>query len=363
MRYLQDTRECEWIESKEYQPDAAYGICKGIVTIKPKLDINPILLSRQGEVDISPTGTWETYIMKPEIDLIKHIEAMGKHVTVLAGDSKIPSSFIHFPGASDIVEKKFFEIDLSEYDLCMFLDAATPEQISRIKTPLFPLSLRSVVIDHHETNQGYGDVNLILSDYPATGQVVFELFVEWGIEITPKIADCLFVAIYFDTLGFQTPLTSVKTFEAAASLKRISSNTSELISRTQNTNTPGFIAFQALALSSIKSFCDGKLAIACISADDIRTKNIPFEEIKAGMISPIMRTVAEWKIVAAIIEVEPKKLRMSFRSKDMIEYDVTKLAQLFGGGGHKEAAGATSELGLDDAIKLIVSKARELYNL
>lgn len=291
------------------------------------------------------------------------LEKMGKEVTVLAGDSTTPKAFMHFPGAQNIVRRKFFEEDLSKYDLCILLDAATPANVSRLNTPSFPLPIKSIVIDHHETNDGYGDINLIVPDYPATGQLLYDIFNEWGIEIDSDVADNLFIAIYSDTIGFQTPFTTAKTFQVAAELAKKSRGISALISKTENTNSPQFMYFQAMALGSIKTFLNGEIAIASVSAQELIDKHIPIEEAKAGMISPLMRTVEDWKIVVAIIEATPGKLRMSFRSRDMNKYDVTKLAGIFNGGGHKEAAGATADMSIIDAIKIVVEKCEELYNL
>jgi hypothetical protein len=67
---LIDTRNCEWVHSKEYVENAVYGYCKGIVTINDDVQISPILLKRQNCVDLSPTGTWPTYLTKQQLDFI-----------------------------------------------------------------------------------------------------------------------------------------------------------------------------------------------------------------------------------------------------------------------------------------------------
>ena len=76
-----------------------------------------------------------------------------------------------------------------------------------------------------------------------------------------------------------------------------------------------------------------------------------------------MNTVAEWKVTASLVELTPGKIKCSFRTKDAVNFSVGDLSTALGGGGHKAAAGATITASLEDAKKLIVSKAKELYNL
>lgn len=291
------------------------------------------------------------------------LEQMGKKVTVIKGDSEIPQAFMHFPGAGEIVQKNFFEVDLKEFDLFIIVDSASPEQVSRFKPMNFPLPIRTIVIDHHRTNAGFADVNLIEPDYPATGQILFELLSLLNVELTKDIASNLFIALYTDSGGLKYESTTPKTFIIGSKLAEIVPDFSSLVSRMENSRSPSEIRMQGLALSSIETFLNGKLALSLVSADMIKEKNIPVKYARAGEVSPILNSVSDWEISGVLLAVDQNKVRASFRTHGQNNYDVSKLAAAFGGGGHRCAAGATLIMPLEEAKKLVVSKAKELYDL
>jgi phosphoesterase RecJ-like protein len=289
------------------------------------------------------------------------LEQMGKKATVIKGDSDIPKAFMHFPGADQIVEKNLGEVDLKDFDLFIALDSGSASQISRIKTPSFPFPIRSIVIDHHASNHGFADINLIEDRYPATAQVVFDLLSVWKFPMTADIARNLFMGIYSDTGGFKYANTSSRTFSIAAELTKIAPDFVSMISKMDNSNEPTFIAFEGMALNSIETFCNDTIAIAKVSYSMIKEKSIPLCDIRPGAIVPVLRSVARWNIVATMTEVEPNNIRLNLRSKDSDKYDVSKLAAALGGGGHKAASGATMSMPLAEAVALVVAKAKELY--
>jgi len=292
------------------------------------------------------------------------LQAMGKKVTVIQGDSDIPEAFMHFPGATEIIDKNFFEINATDYDLFIVLDAGSVEQISKLGVFPIPFPIPTIVIDHHASNKGYASlINLVESSYPATAQVLFDLFTVWNVIMTPDIAANLFMGIYTDTGGFKYPGTTSRTLTIASSLISYVPNFSLLISRMENSNTPEDIAFRALALSSIETFFNGKLALAVVSFEKLVEKNIPVGHAHANAVSPALRSVGQWLITGTLIEVAPGLIKLSFRSKDGEQFDVSKLTVTLGGGGHKAAAGASMKTSLQEAKDLVVSKAKELYNL
>jgi phosphoesterase RecJ-like protein len=291
------------------------------------------------------------------------LEGMGKKVTIVSSDSDIPKGFLHFPGASNIIQKSFFDLDLKDFDLFLIQDSGSINMISKFKPISFPLPIRTIVIDHHPSNPGYADINLVEPNYPAVAQILFDLFSLWGVEITKDIAANLFIGIYADTGGFRYEGTTRRTFLVAGELTKIATNFPELISKMENSNEPGDIAFEGLALSSVEIFLNGKLGLSAVSNSQLREKGINQISFRADMISAVLRSVAEWYVSGTLIEIEPNKVKASFRSKDGNKYDVSKLAVVLGGGGHKGAAGTTIDMPLAEAKALVVSKAKELYNL
>src|SRR3989344_6216820 len=178
------------------------------------------------------------------------LEQMGKKVTLIQGDSDIPKGFLHFPGVLTITQKKFSEIDHSEFELFVSIDSGSLNMISQEKPPTLPLPIRTIVIDHHSTNQNYGDLNLVDTSSPAAAFIMFQLFKLWNITITHDIAINLFMGIYTDTGGFRYSPTDYRVIEAAAELARIAPDYIETIFTMENSQSKEALYFQALALSS-----------------------------------------------------------------------------------------------------------------
>ncbi len=291
------------------------------------------------------------------------IESFGKRVTVIKGDSDIPEAFLHFPGAIDIVKKNFFEVDFKDFDLFISVDTASPNQISKLKPVIFPLPIKSIVIDHHPSNIGYADINLIVPESPATDQIIYLLAKEWDVNITSDMAANMFIGLYADTGGLKYQNTSLKSYEIMTDLVRLYPEFSKIILRMENSESPKALAFYGMALDAIEVFLGDKVALSAVSSIQLATRDIKEEDISSSFISSMMTNVSSWKITASLVEIVPGKTRCSFRTNDPEHYPVTILAGALGGGGHKAAAGATIDTGVEEAKKLIVSKAKELYNL
>ncbi len=309
------------------------------------------------------------------------LEGMGKKATVIKGDSDIPQAFMHFPGAKDIVQKNFFEIDLKEFDLFIVLDGASLGMISHKGEVAFPSTLTVVVIDHHFTNAGFGKISLLEPSYPANCQIVFDLLKEWGVTMTPEIASNVFMGMYTDTGAFKFTGVNAHTFDVARQLVPYIPDLPRLISDMENFNTPGFMVFEGIALSNIKTFLGGKMVMAAVPNEAILSKKcvvgdvtiaetadelcirLSAEDIRPSEVSSFLRTVPDWQIAVCAVETSPGSTRFSFRSGSKNIYDVSKLAASLGGGGHKFAAGLTLDMPIDQAVSAVVAKARELYNL
>ncbi len=290
------------------------------------------------------------------------VEQLGKKATVFRGDSEIPAAFMHFPGATDIVSNNFWEMDLSQFDLFIIVDSAV-DGVSRIKPAVIPESMRVVNIDHHATNKGDGQISLVDTTYPAAAELLFDLFSCMGITITPEIALNLFMGIYSDTGGFKYEKTNSRTFMAAAELTRIAPSFFKAVALMENSSTLGDLQYRGAALSSISTFCDGKVILSLIPYSLLEEKKIPSVSVSAGYISSILRSAGQFDIVGVLAEAKPGQLRLSFRTRDADLYDVSKLAASLGGGGHRAAAGAVLAMSLEDGTKLVLEKMRELFNL
>jgi phosphoesterase RecJ-like protein len=282
------------------------------------------------------------------------LENMGKKVTLIAGDSTIKEAFSLFPGVETIVPMSFSQVNISNFDLFIIQDSASLDRISALVPPVFPPSLMTVNIDHHRTNPEFGTINLVEASYPATAAILYDLFTCWNIALTPPIATNLLIGIYTDTGGFKHPGTTVETFAIAAELIKLAPDFWKIMAKMDTSGSRDQIIYQGMALNSIETYCNDHVVIAAVSYDMLAAKKLDVDKISVNSISTLMKSVQGWRIAVSMVEKEPGKIKMSFRSQDGEKYDVAMIAASFGGGGHKAAAGATLTGTLAEAKKIVV---------
>lgn len=324
------------------------------------------------------------------------LESMGKKVTVIAGDSKTPEAFMHFPGARDIVVQNYFETNLADFDTFLSLDSGSPSMVSRKAPVTFPPesnpSLKTIVIDHHASNAGYADINLIATQYIATTEILFDLFQEWGLfgasgsgapsdPFTKEIATDLYVGLFTDSGGFRYEKVTDHSFYMAATLYECNPEIISVITTLENSSSKGFVDYMGLALSQKKVFSAGDAAldgangagghkkekgsfvISYMSHEDIGRLGLVSDDWNGGPVCNMLRSVVGWNVVAMVIEEAPGEVKISFRTRDAKEFDVSKVAVALGGGGHKAAAGATLKMPLPEAMKTVEETIRkELFS-
>ena len=287
---------------------------------------------------------------------------IGKKVTLISGDSQISNNFFSLPGIKEIVNKNFFDLNLSDFDLFIINDIAAPNQISKIKDIIFPLDIKTIIIDHHASNIGFADINLIDSSSPSTCQLIFDLFQSNKVKITSNIAACLFVGIYTDTGGFKYMGTTSKTFEVAAKLTKIYPEFTQLIFDIENNDHPDRLKFLALILSSVETYFSDSMAIATLSHQTIKDNNLNPSAVSSSDIANILKSITGWQIGVAIIEYQSNHIKASFRTRDSSKFDLSLIASTLGGGGHKAAAGLVlKDTSIDEAKKLIIKNIKKIY--
>ena len=296
------------------------------------------------------------------LSFLHYLKSIDKDVTLISGDSKLSPSLMTLPGADQIIQKNYFDIDIKDYDLFIILDSSETRQISKIKEIVFPPSLKTIVIDHHSSNTGFGQINLIDNSSPATCQIVFELFEELKVKITPVIASCLFAGIYTDTGGFKYSSTSSKTFSICAKLTKISPDFSDTIFNLENNDKPDRPRLLGLHLNNIKTYFNDHVAISALSQKIIYKNNLNSDDSVNSGIANTLKSVIGWEIGISMIEAGKDKVKVSFRTRDPNKYDVSAIAVATGfGGGHMAASGASIPMSLSKARRLILRTISRLH--
>lgn len=287
---------------------------------------------------------------------------MGKKVTLLSGDSEFPNNFSTLPGVNKLTKKNLFDLELSQFDLFIINDISDLPQISRIKEIILPKNLKTINIDHHFSNTGIFDINLVDSSYSSTCQLIFDFFQSIKIKITPDIAACLFVGIYTDTGGFKYSGTTDKTFQVAAKLTKIYPKFSQLIFDIENNDHPDRLKFLSLILASVETYFSNSVAIASLNHQSIKDNNLNPTAVSSSDIANLLKSITGWQIGIAIIEHQSNNIKISFRTRDSSKFDLSKIATALGGGGHKAAAGLIlKDSSIDEAKKIIIKTIKKIY--
>jgi len=222
------------------------------------------------------------------------------------------------------------------FDAVLALDTSVQNRLGTVLDSISGSPLW-VCIDHHRSNTGYGNLNLIDPSRPATGQILTESFIQEEITITPEMATNLFAAISTDTGSFQYEGTGAETFMIGAELIACGVNVAAL-SRSLYENQPRRrLELLKHALVNARFTSHDRAASFALSLADVATLGV-IPEDNEGIIDHL-RSVEGVKAAAFFEEMEGGMVRLSLRSKD-ISFDACDLCSQFGGGGHQMASGA-----------------------
>jgi phosphoesterase RecJ-like protein len=287
----------------------------------------------------------------------RFLKKIGKNTKIISF-SKIPSNFRYLPGIEKVEIENFKRIDFKKYDLFVCLDIATEKLITKSPYPKdeFPNTFKVINIDHHISNSKFGDINLV-ENLSSTCEVLYELFKLWKVSIDKTTAQLLFLGLFTDTGCFQYPSTSEKSFLMGAELMKKGASLQETVLAQYRSYNFRTLKYWGLVLDNMQMDKSKKFVWSKISMREIEDLGIESEdEIAAAssFFAPITKGI-EFGI---IIDENEGFIKASLRSRS--NFDVSKLAQNFGGGGHKQAAGfILTGVDLDEAEEQILKVSRE----
>ena len=211
----------------------------------------------------------------------------------------------------------------------------------------------TIDIDHHHDNTRFGDVNLIVSDASSTAEVLRDVFAELGVQLTPDIAEALYIALVTDTGRFQYANTTPKALRLAAELVEAGANVHRVFQGVYENVQFAKLKLLARALERAQVYEGGALVVSYLLRGDFSEVGAA-EPYSEGIID-YLRAV-EGAIVSVLIREPPRSdgptRRVSLRSSTD-EVDVSAIARKSGGGGHRQAAGFSSEESIEDITEFI----------
>ena len=270
----------------------------------------------------------------------------------MAAVSDIPVTYSFLPYIDKA--RNINDIDNSrEYDLVINLDIADIGRCADAKI-LFEKAKKTINIDHHETNIGYADINIIQPDAAATAEVLVEISEKLGLKISKETATCLYVGIMTDTGCFRFSNTTQKTMEYAGKMISSGLNPAEIYQKCYESNSKNLVLFQSYCVNKAQFSNDDKIAYTIIYKKDFEKFRNDGEDFTEGLTEKL-RAIKTTEIAFVVKELGANLSKVSMRSRQV---NIAQICSSFGGGGHKLAAGAVIKASPDNAVKLILEEIK-----
>lgn len=266
-----------------------------------------------------------------QLGLALALESAGKEVTVWNQDP-MPDKLRFLDPDRRLAKPRAGQ----KFDLVIATDCASAERLGRVGEHIGERGVL-INIDHHASNTRYGDVNWISPREPSTGELIFDLCGWAGWRITQPMADCLFAAISTDTGSFQYPSVVPETLHTAAELVESGADLGHICQEIYQSFPLTRVRLLRHIYSTFRLTHDGRTAYFWLKRANYARAGAAIEESE-GLIDHI-RAIEGVLVAVVFEEVDAELTRISLRSKtDSV--NVSDIAALFGGGGHKAAAGA-----------------------
>ncbi|MHC4752032.1 MAG: DHH family phosphoesterase [Planctomycetota bacterium] len=290
------------------------AICEALGALGKK--VTPLMLS--------PVPQWYDFLF-------------AEHVPVLGEDIQI----------NELTAGRF-----GEFDLIVIVDTNSHSQLSKFDKYLKQNDKPILIIDHHVTADGLGNVELVDSDAAATALIVLDLLKYAGWPLTEKIAEALFVAVATDTGWFQFSNTNSRVYRACAELIDTGAKPTQIYDNLYLNFSQARFKLRTAMLNTLELHLEDRYATVHITQRDFERTGAAYNDTE-NLINECHR-IGTVKVSALFIEPKEGRIRCSLRSRGAI--DVSQIAVKFGGGGHKMAAGTFLPGPLENAKQLILEE-------
>jgi len=282
------------------------------------------------------------------------LEEMGKKVVCYA-PGEISDLFLKLPGASMLAGRE--EASSFKHDLVIAVDSP-----NTARTENFARACENedvINIDHHPTNEMYGCVNIIDGDAAATTVLVYRFFISAAPEkMTSDIADCLYLGILMDTGGFRFQNVNSEALRVSSDLIGLGARGYDLAHEYIYMKKFSTLKLLGRVLDSLRLHIDGRAATMEVTLEMLERTGTTLKDSE-GFVD-YGAALDDVELVALFRENAPGEIRVSLRSRN--HYDVSALAEKFGGGGHVRAAGLTLETDIASARETIIKGFAEMLD-
>lgn len=277
------------------------------------------------------------------------LRRIGKSPLLVSTDG-VPDLYRFLPGSETILN----EIPANRtFDTAIIVDCDRIDRLGSL-APDAESSGRILEIDHHVRSGRGKNAELVDTSAASCGEIIFQLLREADIPIDSEIGECLLTSIITDTGSFRFSNVSPSTLRISADLMESGASIGRIAKGVYETRTLSGIRLLALALSTLTIVDGGRIAYAWVSRDHMADSQA-VESESEGIVNYV-RSIRGVRAAMLFRETPEGDTKVSLRAVDGV--DASKIAQSFGGGGHKAAAGCTIQRPLNEAIDMVVEAVR-----
>lgn len=282
------------------------------------------------------------------------LRKIGKGV-VVGNESAFPESLRFLSGSEWIREPASIG---RTFAAAFVLDCSSLDRAGVSAVALLAPGAAVANVDHHVANSEFGDPRLVNIEASATAELIFEILDVLGVPLDPEIAECLYVGIASDTGAFRFQNTTPRALRLAARLVEHGARPAATADALYGRKSEASLRILGMALGSLEKRASGQVGAVTISQEMFGRAQAVSED--ADGIVQFAKSLDGARVGILIQEVAPGEVRLSIRSDGTV--DVNKIAGLFGGGGHKNAAGARVRGELTQVRKAVLEEIDRAVN-
>ena len=290
-----------------------------------------------------------------ELGMAYVLESLGKQVRIVNGQATPPNlAFIDPKQRIGVIGQTVQPAELANAEVLMVLDTSAWQQLGPMADVLRGSSAKKLVVDHHMSADDLGAEEFKDTKAEATGRLVIDAADALGVKLTAEMAMPLFAAIATDTGWYRFASTTSGTYRYAARLVEAGADPPAIYNALYEQETLGRLKLRGEILARTTAELGGRLVHTYVLVDDFaRTGSLPSDTEDAINLT---LTVAGTQFAVIFVQQASGGFKISFRSR--CDVDCSKLAEQFGGGGHKAAAGASLPGTLDDVRSRVLDVVR-----
>lgn len=288
-----------------------------------------------------------------QIAFFQILKKMGKKV-IMVNQDDVPEN-IRFLDLSRDVLNQVPEDFIPE--TLIALDCPVKERIGNVANSLTGDEF-VINIDHHVSNEYFGDINWVEPNMSSVGEMIFNLMMDMGLEVDTSVATAIYTAIITDTGMFNYDNTSQSTHVVAGELILCGVDPKRVYKEIYESRNPHEVSLLGKALSTLKLEEDSRLAYMVLTRkmyEEVGVKNVATDDF-----INFPRSIKGVEIAIFFKESINLKGRVNVSFRSTGNKDVNKLASIFGGGGHSKASGCLLDCTLEEAVEKVTLEARKM---